>query len=107
MAQLSRQFTGNTHLSKVKDREQQLKHAIAVYRTLESRADAEAQMQTVGRFAQQLLDARIRATKARIAALDPRDDDNRALAESRIDKMLRGGVSSILMEFNASDICTD
>ncbi len=107
MAQWSGQFTGNTHLSKVQDREQQLQHAIEVYRTLESKTETEAQKQTVARFAKQLLDARIRATKARIVALDPRDDNDRALAESKIDKLLNGGVSSILKEFAASDICTD
>ena len=107
MAQWSGQFTGNTHLSKVQDREQQLRHAIEVYRTLDSETKIEAQKQTVARFAKQLLDARVRATKARIAALDPRDDNDRIRAESKIDEMLNGGVSSILEEFGGLDICVE
>ena len=103
MAQWSGQFTGNTHLSKVKDREQQLRHSIEVY----SQNEAEVQAQVVARLAKQLLAARIRAAKARIAALDPRDDNARVQAESKIDKLQNGGVSSILKEFNASEICTD
>ena len=103
MAQWSGQFIGNTHLSKVKDREQQLRHSIEVH----SQNETEVQAQVVARLAKQLLDARIRATKARIAALDPRDDNARVQAESKIDKLQNGGVSSILKEFNASEICTD
>ena len=103
MAQWSGQFTGNTHLSKVKDREQQLRHSIEIH----SQNETEVQAQVVARLAKQLLDARIRATKARIAALDPRDDNARVQAESKIDKLQNGGVSSNLKEFNASEICTD
>ena len=107
MAQWSGQFTGRTHLSKVQDREQKLQHAIEVYRNLESQTETEAQRQTVLRLAKQLLDARVRANKARIAALDPRDDNARSKAESKIDSMLNNGISAILNKFGASDICTD
>lgn len=107
MAQWSRLGSGNTHLSKVQDRQKQLQHAIDVWRSIESGVDSEKQMQTVIRLAKRLLDARVRANKARIAAMDPRDDDQRLRAELKIENILNGGIDAILAEFDASDVRAD
>jgi len=54
MAQWLSQFSGNTHLTKVKEREQQLRRAIDVWGKKKSHADRDAYMKTVVRFAEQL-----------------------------------------------------
>jgi len=107
MAQWSGQFAGNTHLSKVRDLEQQLLYAVDVYRTLETQSEIELQAQVVLRFADKLLNARVRANKARIAALDPRDTDDRTKGESKTERILVDGVPAILKEFRVSDVSAD
>ena len=102
MAQWLRQFTGNTHQTKVEDREQQLRHAVQVWATKESPADRLAAMQTVLRFADRLHRARIRAMKARIASLDPRDTDRLDAARLQLEQLEAGGVQRILREFKVS-----
>lgn len=102
MAQWLRQFTGNTHQTKVKEREQQLRHAVDVLETKESPADQIASMQTVLRLAEQLHRARIRALRAQIASLDPRESDRLDAALQKRDQLEAGGAQQILREFQVS-----
>ena len=106
MAQWLGQFSGNTHLSKVHDRENQLRHAIGVYRSETQSDRRKGHRDTVRRFAERLLDARIRASKAQVAALDPRDDDDRKFIESKIARMIETGTDAILVEFGEIDLCS-
>jgi hypothetical protein len=99
MAQWRGQFTGNTHLSKVKDRERQLHHAIEVLATKVTLADRRASMKTVVRLAEQLHLARLRALKAQIASLDPRDTGRLEAAQQKLDQLRAGGVAEVLREF--------
>lgn len=107
MAQWWGQFTGNTHLSKIRDLESQLRHAVDIYRECDTQLDRNAQTSNVLRFADQLLRARVKATKARVAALDPRMIDERDQIERRLKQLLDDGVRSIVDEFDAKDIKTN
>lgn len=104
MAQWLGQFSGKTHLSKVKDREQQLQHGIAVYHSNTSALEQRKCAKAVLRFAERLLTARVQAAKARVAAIDPRDEAGRRSAEEKINTMLSDGVDAILEEFHAKEL---
>ena len=109
MAQWAGQFTGRTHLSKVLDREEQLRHAIDVYKSKESGADRNAQAKKVVQLADKLLAARVRALEARLNAMGPLSP-NSPIAnsmETKIQDVSEGGVQAILKEFNAADVIAD
>jgi hypothetical protein len=109
MAQWIGQFSGNTHRSKVLDREGQLRHAIEVYRRMQPHDDRTAQGQTVKRLADQLLAARIRAMKATLNAMGPMSPDSPITnsMKTKIQNVTIAGVHAILEEFGAKDILTD
>lgn len=107
MAQWSGQFSGNTHLSKVRDLEHQLQHAVDAYRTIAAETEIQPQAEVVLRFAEKLLNARVRANKARIAACDPRDTEDRTRGESKNKRMLDAGIPAILKEFGVPEIFVD
>ena len=109
MAQWIGQFSGNTHRSKVLDREAQLRHAIEVYRCIQPQDDRTTQGQTVKRLADRLLAARIRAMKATLNAMEPMSPDS-TIANSmktKIQHVTNAGVHAILEEFDAADVGTD
>ena len=99
MAQWLGQFTGNTHLTKVEDREQQLRHVVDVLGTKQLPADRQTYMKTVVRFAEQLHLARLRALKAQIASLDPRNTKGRDVAQQKLDQLAADGFTEILQKF--------
>ena len=104
MAQWSGQFTGNTHLSKVHDRESQLRRAVEAYRKCEAEPNRDARAQTVLRLAERLLAARVKAKRAQITALDPRDTEQREQAERKLQQTMDAGLRRVLDEFAAPDI---
>lgn len=104
MAQWLGQFTGKTHLSKVKDREEQLRHAIDVYREKTTSKERTTHSKRVVRLAERLLEARVRAAKAHVAALDPRDERGRELAERKLAQITEAGREAILVEFDAAEV---
>src|SRR5688572_7049739 len=103
MAQWLGQFSGNTHLSKVKDREVQLQHSVEILKSKQSQPERDQYRKTVLRFADQLLNARVRARKALIAAIDPRNVEAVEKAQGELAKMSTEGVAKILREFGADD----
>lgn len=102
MAQWLWQYSGNTHQTKVEDREQQLRHAVDVLATKETPDDRLASMQTVLRFADRLHRARIRAVTARIASLDPTDTDLLDATRRKLEQLKAGGVQPVLREFQVN-----
>ena len=102
MAQWLGQFSGHTHLTKVKDQEQQLQHTVEVLGAKRSPAERNAYMETVLRFAEKLLLARLRALKGNLASLDPRDFNEREAVQSRISEVTAEGVTAVLSEFKVS-----
>jgi len=106
MAQWAGQFTGNTHESKVLDREEQLRHAMDVYRSKQTDDERALQAKNIMRLADKLLSARIRAMKARLNAMGPRSPDSPVAnsMQARIQQVEIGGIRSILAEFKAADI---
>lgn len=107
MAQWSGQYNGNTHLSKVHDREAQLSDAVETYRKCETQSDRYARAQTVLRFADRLLIARLKAQRAQVAALDPRNTDQLEQAKRKLQHMRDTGLRGVLGEFAAADIDAD
>lgn len=106
MAQWTGQYSGKTHQSKVLDREEQLRHAIEVFRSKQSQTEAQMQAKKVFRLADKLLSARVRAMKACLNARGPRSPDNRIAneAEAKIERVVEGGILPLLREFDAADI---
>jgi len=102
MAQWLGQFTGNTHLTKVKDREQQLRQAVDVMGTKQSPVERHTYMKTVERFAEQLLLTRLRALKSNIASIDPRDTKGLEAAQRKVSELTAKGVLGVLSEFEVS-----
>lgn len=111
MAQWKHQFSDKTHWSKVSDREKLLRHAVEVYRAMQAEDERAVQAKKVLRLAQRLLNARIRAKKARINQLGPRPwsrESSIAVAEqATLEKLKSEGVQGILEEYRASDILFD
>lgn len=93
MAQWSRQYSGNTHGTRVQDLEQQLQHAIDVFRSRRTSQDAAQSRETVLRMADKLLAARIRKRKVNA----PQTPDG---TDSTLQRLARGGVEAILREYN-------
>ncbi len=104
MAQWTGQYTGKTHLSKIRDRELLLRQAVEKLRQCQTPSDRDAQASAVVRFADDLLRARVRAKRAQIAALSPRELDQREQWERKLRELIDDGVQSILDEFNADGI---
>ncbi len=102
MAQWLGQFSGHTHLTKVKDQEQQLQHAVEVLGAKQSPAERNAYMETVLQLAGKLLLARLRALKGNLASLDPRDIKGLEAVQSKISEVTAEGVPSVLSEFKVS-----
>lgn len=96
MAQWSRQYTGNTHGTRISDREGQLRHAIEVYRQNETSSDAQTRIKTIVRMANRLLASRIDARKSNVPPSGQID--------TKLQAMLDGGVLAILSEFGIPDI---
>jgi len=107
MAQWLGQFSGNTHLSKVKDREEQLRQAVDAYRAGATPEERAAHGKTVVRLAERLLEARVRAVKARLAALDPRDEQGRELGERKLAQITEAGRDAVLAEFDPREVLSD
>ncbi|XZE18338.1 hypothetical protein SH449x_003627 [Pirellulaceae bacterium SH449] len=101
MAQWMGQFSGNTHLTRIQDREAQLRRAIDIYVSKEGQAERDSYNQTLIKFSERLLDARIKALRAQISSLDPRDENIRVSIETKIQRMTLRGIDAILEEFGA------
>ena len=99
MAQWMGQFSGHTHLTRIQDREMQLRHAIETYRSSARQSEQGACWQKIIKFSDKLLNARIKALKAQIASLDPRDEKTRKSIESKIEGISTAGINLILHEF--------
>ena len=102
MAQWLGQFSGNTHISKVRDHEQQLQHAVEVLGAKQSPAERQTYMETVLRFAEELLVARLRALKGNLSSLDPRDIKGREAIQWKVNEVTADGVPAVLNEFKVS-----
>lgn len=107
MAQWLGQFIGKTHLSKVSDREMQLQHAVEVYGNCISPSDRTVQSLKVLRIAHRLLKARIKAQEAALAALDPRNLEQREPLERKLQQIRADGVKGVLREFGLRDVVED
>ena len=103
MAQWRGGYQGNTHLSLVRDREAQLQDAVVVYRSVQTDLERHRAHRTVERLAERLHRARVKAVKAYIAALDPRDVTTEEAARRRLDRLFEGGVPAILDEYCMSE----
>ena len=99
MAQWLGAFGGDTHLSRVQDREHQLRHAIDVFHDKQTQFERDQYFKTVTRLAEQLLAARRQAAKARMAALDPRDTEGLQKAQAKLAQLDSEGVTSIFVEY--------
>ena len=104
MAQWIGQFSGNTHLSKIEYIEAQLRHAVDVYQSKTTLEDRRSYSKNITRFADRLLAARVRAAKAHLASLDPRDERGREMTGAKIVTLLEQGTSAILKEFGVTDV---
>ena len=103
MAQWARQYSGNTHGTRVEDAEIKLREAIASFRGV-TVADVQAKrFAAVRRAANRVLQARLRFFKARIAA--GRTSPTAALTKSHEKQRvaLAAGVSGILREFGVTE----
>ena len=96
MAQWSRQYSGNTHGTRVQDLELQLQHAIRVLRSAEQSRHIDTSRDTVLRMAKKLLAARIRKRKVNA----PQRPDK---TDRKLNRLIDGGVDAILHEFNAPE----
>jgi hypothetical protein len=106
MAQWLGQFSGHTHATKVRDAEDALRHAVAVFRAAGSN-DRRRKAKAVRNLAERLLTARLKLLRARLAALEaaaegrePNADGIKTLRAREV--RTRGeGVGGILTEFGA------
>lgn len=103
MAQWLRAYSGDTHLSRVQDRELQLRHAIEIFRAKPTQLQREQYFKTVTHLAEQLHTARLQAAKARVAAIDPRDTEGLQKAQSKLARLNADGVKSVFAEFKLQD----
>ena len=65
-------------------------------------AERNAYMETVLRFAEKLLVARLRALKGNLASLDPRDTKGLEAVQRKINDVSAEGVPTVLSEFKVS-----
>ncbi len=92
MAQWMGQFSGNTHGSRVRELELQLRHAIDVLRDTASATDLAKRHKSISRTADRLLSARIRLRKSIVR---PQPDET----DPKLQTMIDGGVAAIYEEF--------
>ncbi|MBN9693945.1 MAG: hypothetical protein J0M24_27190 [Verrucomicrobia bacterium] len=103
MAQWTGQFSGLTHNTKVRDTEASLRRAVAAA----AQASPEVRYRKVRpmhALAERLLAVRLKAVRARIAALtEPgkRRSDEVGGLEEKERQILAGGIEAILREFGA------
>jgi hypothetical protein len=98
MAQWMGQYTGNTHGFLVAEREEQLRHAIGVYRQKDTISERKKQSKTVLRMADRLVSARIKVRKAnRPAETDGPPDE-------KLQRIVEDGNPAILREFDIAEI---
>ena len=102
MAQWLGQFTGNTHASRVVDREAVLRAAVARCSENSSEEDFLPDLETL---AHRVMEARHRSVKARLSSL--REPSTTAVSqpkierlESRMEELESGGIVAILREFH-------
>jgi hypothetical protein len=109
MAQWMGQFSGNTHATRVEEAEAALRHAVVVYRAATPGVERDKKAKAIKRLANRLLMARLKLTKARIAAATDiqtgvpfakRENEITPL-ELRYEKMREDGLDAILREFEA------
>jgi hypothetical protein len=112
VAQWLGQFTGQTHETRVQDVEDSFRHAVqALHETLPG-AVRERSAKTVRHLAKRVLQARLRALKARIArASEPRMtgqqtawSDGVAALQAREVATRAGGTNAILVEFGVEEL---
>jgi hypothetical protein len=108
VAQWLGQFSGHTHATKVEDAEDALRHAVTAFRAA-GPDDRRRKAKSVRNLAEQLLTARLKLLKARLAALEPAADGREQNADrieslrARESQTRAAGVSGILAEFGAPD----
>lgn len=104
MAQWSGQFSGLTHNTKVRDTEASLRLAVAAVAAVAqaSSEDRPRKVRTMHALAKRVLAVRLKAVRARIAALTE-PGKQRAVGvdglQEREQQILRGGMENILREF--------
>ena len=107
MAQWRGQFSGRTHETRVQDAEAALKHAVEVFDAASAPHERVKTAKNVRHLAAKLLQARIRAFKARLVrASDPRMTGQPSAWNNGVDHLRAeesatraGGVHGILVEF--------
>lgn len=104
MAQWMGQYSGKTHLTRIQDREKQLRHAVEMYNSKETKGEQDAYVSSLIQFAEKLLNARVKALRAQIASLDPRNEEAQSSIESKIERLSETGFVAILREFGVDSI---
>ena len=111
MAQWSRQYTGNTHATRVADLEASLRRAVSAFTEAQSDPERASKAKSVRKLAERLLLARRRLLAARrTAAQQVRSGEALAEREKEISRLQEraatldeGGLRGILAEFHALD----
>jgi hypothetical protein len=100
---------GHSHHAHVEFTEEDLRHAVGVFRVAESAPEKNKKAKSVRNLAKRLLSARLRLYRSRIRDWEPVTGGEPSLSRS-IDSLrqqeksaIDGGVDAILAEFNAAD----
>ena len=109
MAQWARQFSGQTHETRVEDCEEALRTAASAFRGAEA-ADQEAKAKNVRAVAKRLVSTRRHLTKARLLTLEGGAADEAAghrqeisSLRKRLELLDANGVDDVLAEFGVED----
>lgn len=109
MAQWMRQFSGNTHATKVQDLEIVLRKAVAALGAASPGKERETKAKSVRKVAERLLSARSKMLKARLDAArtgqesESEEGSGISSLRQRIVRLSEEGLDGILVEFGAED----
>lgn len=106
MAQWRGQFTDLTHVSKVADREEQLRCAVATFHLSNQPDGKSKRAKSVMSLAKRLLAARVKLLKAMSNRMGPMSVESRKKDPflEQLQVVNDGGVHMILAEFDADDV---
>jgi hypothetical protein len=108
VAQWSRGFSGNTHVTRVEEAEAALRNAVTVLKAAGASARPKT-AKTVRKLAEKVLSARVRMLKARLVALKevgatktmPASAEDLPSLRQRLANTRDQGIGAILIEFSA------